>query len=100
MKPYYDAGGITIYHGDCREVLPIKADVLVTDPPYGVGLGVAKDMRAAGHGLAKGMYTSYEDTYAEFKLSVVPGIRAALARLCALRGELHAVHTPEEQRVR
>lgn len=22
MKPYYDEGGITIYHGDCREVLP------------------------------------------------------------------------------
>src|SRR5208283_3645823 len=22
MKPYYDHAGITIYHGDCREVLP------------------------------------------------------------------------------
>lgn len=37
MKPYYEHGGITIYHGDCREILPhVKADVLVTDPPYGV----------------------------------------------------------------
>jgi len=37
MKPYYDHGGITIYHGDCREILPsIKADVMVTDPPYGI----------------------------------------------------------------
>jgi DNA modification methylase len=36
MKPYYDHKGITIYHGDCREILPlIKADVLITDPPYG-----------------------------------------------------------------
>lgn len=36
MKPYYDDGrGIVIYHGDCREVLPlVGADVLVTDPPY------------------------------------------------------------------
>ena len=22
MKPYYEHAGITIYHGDCREVLP------------------------------------------------------------------------------
>ncbi len=37
MKPYYDHDGITIYHGDCREVLPlVSADVLVTDPPYGM----------------------------------------------------------------
>ncbi len=39
MKPYYEHAGIVIYHGDCRDVLPtLKADVLVTDPPYGVGL--------------------------------------------------------------
>lgn len=37
MRPYYDEGGIQIFHGDCREVLPIlAADVLVTDPPYGI----------------------------------------------------------------
>jgi DNA modification methylase len=36
---YYEADGITIYHGDCREILPtLKADVVVTDPPYGVAL--------------------------------------------------------------
>jgi len=36
MNPYYDHNGITIYHGDCREVLPhVSTDLLVTDPPYG-----------------------------------------------------------------
>lgn len=38
MKPYYEASGITIYHGDCEEVLPeVTADVVIADPPYGVG---------------------------------------------------------------
>ena len=36
MTPYYDEDGITIYHGDCREVLPALRPVplVVTDPPY------------------------------------------------------------------
>jgi site-specific DNA-methyltransferase (adenine-specific) len=33
MKPYYEHAGITIYHGDCREVLPqISAESIITDP--------------------------------------------------------------------
>lgn len=39
MKPYYSEGGITIYHGDCREILPevwFGVDLLLTDPPYGI----------------------------------------------------------------
>lgn len=37
MKPYYNADGITIYHGDCREILPhVTADAVFADPPYGV----------------------------------------------------------------
>jgi site-specific DNA-methyltransferase (adenine-specific) len=36
MKPYYGPeDGITIYHGDCREVLPLlDAAVIIADPPY------------------------------------------------------------------
>lgn len=37
MTPFYEHGGITIYHGDCLEVVPglsQVADSLVTDPPY------------------------------------------------------------------
>ena len=36
MKPYYEHAGITIYHGDCRDVLPALSpcDVVLTDPPY------------------------------------------------------------------
>ena len=40
MKPYYEHAGITIYHGDCREILPTlpKADLVLTDPPYGLAM--------------------------------------------------------------
>ena len=44
MRPYYEHAGITIYHGDCREVLPTlteKVDLVLTDPPYGVGFQYA-----------------------------------------------------------
>ncbi len=39
MEPYYQEAGITIYNADCREVLPSLsvADLLLTDPPYGIG---------------------------------------------------------------
>ena len=38
QAPYYDHDGITIYHGDCREILPLlpKVDLVLTDPPYGI----------------------------------------------------------------
>lgn len=36
MTPYYEHAGITIYHGDCRDVLPSLTSVqaVITDPPY------------------------------------------------------------------
>lgn len=39
MKPYFQDDAVTIYHGDCREVLPELGlvDLVLTDPPYGVG---------------------------------------------------------------
>lgn len=38
MKPYYEHAGITIYNGDCREILPALAGdwLVVSDPPYGI----------------------------------------------------------------
>jgi len=42
VKPYYDEGGITIYNGDCLEVmadLSESFDMAFTSPPYNLGTG-------------------------------------------------------------
>jgi DNA modification methylase len=39
IKPYYENNGITVYNGDCLEIMPRlerKFDLILTDPPYGV----------------------------------------------------------------
>lgn len=39
VEPYFDRDGITLYHGDCRAVMPAipegSINAVVTDPPYG-----------------------------------------------------------------
>ena len=66
MTPYYEHAGITIYHGDCREVLPSlePMDLVLTDPPYGVRFKYTE---------------AYEDTfegYTEFAMDVFRAARA------------------------
>ena len=38
MTPYYQDSAVTIYHGDCREIMPPLGTrfALLTDPPYGI----------------------------------------------------------------
>ena len=47
------AEGVTLYLGDCREILPTlgKVDAIITDPPYSATThGNAKSNRGGGSG--------------------------------------------------
>jgi site-specific DNA-methyltransferase (adenine-specific) len=72
MIPYYDHAGITIYHGDCREILPVigKADHVICDPPYD-----AKTHKGARYGFR---HTSSEISFDPIDpLAVAPMLIAA-----------------------
>jgi DNA modification methylase len=51
MSECVKIGNATLYHGDCREILPTlgKVDAVVTDPPYGIDGG-----RGGGERLCEG----------------------------------------------
>lgn len=40
-RPYYQDASVTIYHADCRALMPLmpRFDLLLTDPPYGINAG-------------------------------------------------------------
>lgn len=60
MKPYYEHGGITIYHGDALKVLDSLeegcAQHVIVDPPYSSGT-----RREGAKGIRKSMNRSQED---------------------------------------
>lgn len=52
-QPCECADGITLYHADCRDVLsllePGSVDVVLTDPPYGMGWDTNTSRFSGGH---------------------------------------------------
>jgi DNA modification methylase len=62
MKPYYEQDGITIFHGDCREILPsVDAAVMLTDPPFGIGYRSGKEGPYKGTSIANDDSTDVRD---------------------------------------
>jgi site-specific DNA-methyltransferase (adenine-specific) len=59
VTPYYDEGGITIYHGDVLDVLAdfdMPVDAVVTDPPYASGTRLEAHKSASGAMLRAGRF--------------------------------------------
>lgn len=56
MTPYYEDSAVTIYHGDCREILPTlpKVDLVLTDPPYGIGYDATQNQNADSGRMSNG----------------------------------------------
>jgi len=82
MTPTWSKNGVTLYCADCRDVLPTlgKVDAVVTDPPYGVNLGIGLNNQR----FDRLQYESFEDTPENVKAVCVPGVVAALQ--IAVRG--------------
>jgi DNA modification methylase len=77
-NPYYQDTACTIYHGDCREILPLlpKVDTVFSSPPYNqiAATEASGMMKESNHKQLKG-YISHkddmtEDEYAEWQLDV------------------------------
>ena len=49
-------GDATLYLGDCMDILPTlgKVDAVITDPPYGIGVGLAENNRNGKYGKQTG----------------------------------------------
>jgi DNA modification methylase len=64
---YYSDDFVTLHHGDCRDITDwLTADVLVTDPPYGIAWKVGKYNGAEKHnGIVNDSDTSIRDLVLE-----------------------------------
>lgn len=93
MSPYYDEDGITIYHADCRDMHEwLIADVVVTDPPYGIGWKRSANHQRASKAHA-GIANDHDTSARDEALSLVGG------RPAVVFGSFYAPYPPNVAQV-
>lgn len=98
MKPYYSDDSVTLYHGDCRDVLARMSDqsvdCVITDPPYDDRTHKgAKTNKGRGHGVKAVHFDSFTherqvETFAELARLTRRWVVATLATSTAFRFDL------------
>jgi site-specific DNA-methyltransferase (adenine-specific) len=109
VKPYYEQDGIVIYHGDCREVMPTLApasfDLVVTSPPYNLGVSTGGGMPRRTTGKAKWAGMLLADGYGDYDDARPPaeyedwqrGVLRSLWSLINDKGAIFYNHKPRVQ---
>ena len=71
MKPYYQDDYVTIYNCDCRDILGElpKVELLLTDPPYGIGESMGKNKSRGVMAISKDYgYSEWDKKTVDFEL--------------------------------
>jgi len=92
VKPYFEADGIAIYHGDCAVIAPTlgRFDLLCGDPPYGIGEARGKN-RKRGNRAAPRDYGSAEWDDAPPSGELLTSLRGLATWQCLFGGNYFAL---------
>lgn len=78
-QPYYQDEYVTLYHGDCLELADawVGADVLVTDPPYGMAYQSGRVPTRIDRPIAGDQNTNLRDQALELWGGIAPPLHSA-----------------------
>ncbi len=100
MNPYYEDADVTIYHGDCRDILPSlgPVDLVLTDPPYGIDGPMSGMQKLRGKSeYYEGSFDDTEDNLLQVTLPVINELRTTVGCVVLTPGNRHFGQYPQPQ---